>query len=69
MIILAVHLNELRLKVGADLGKDRPQPVDGVAVEHITAILRHKDQMDVHLENAVPTMPNIVVIAHRPNYN
>ncbi|WP_348529977.1 transposase [Methylocaldum sp. RMAD-M] len=24
--------------------------------------------MDVHLENAVPSMPNIVVIAHRPNY-
>ena len=69
MIILAVHLNELRLKVGADLGKDRPQPLDGVGVEHIAAILRHKDQMDVHLENAVPTVPNIFVISHRPKYH
>src|SRR5690625_7613157 len=25
--------------------------------------------MDMHLKNAVSSMPNIVVVAHRPNYN
>lgn len=66
MIVLAVHLNELRIKVGAGLGKDDSKPLNGVAIEHSAAIFRHKDQMDVHLENAVPSMSNIVVIAHRP---
>jgi len=42
--------------------------MDGIAVEHPAAIFRHKDQMDVHLKNAVPSVSNIVVIAHRPNY-
>jgi putative transposase len=39
---------------------------DGVAVEHSTAVFRHKDQMDVYLENTVPSMPNSVVSAHTP---
>jgi hypothetical protein len=28
----------LRLEVSADLGEDHAQPVDGVAVEHVTAV-------------------------------
>ncbi|TQO04913.1 UNVERIFIED_ORG: hypothetical protein FHU01_4524 [Citrobacter freundii] len=36
------------------------------AVEHFVALFRHKDQMDVHLKNAVSSASNIVVIAHRP---
>ena len=47
MIVLAVHLNQLRLEVGADLGEDHSQPVDGVAVEYVAAILSHKDQVDM----------------------
>jgi hypothetical protein len=39
---------------------------DGVAIEHSAAIFRYKDQVDVHLENAVPPVSNIVVIAHIP---
>lgn len=66
MIILAVHLDQLRLEIGTGLGEDDAQSVDGVAVEHFATVLRHKDQVDVHLENAVPPMPYIVVIAHRP---
>ncbi len=66
MIVLAVQLDQLRLEVGAGFGEDDAQPVDGVAVENVATILRHKDQVDVHLENAVPPMPYIVVIAHRP---
>src|SRR5690606_13833719 len=53
----------------ADLGEDRAQPVDGVAIEYPAAIFRYKDQMDMHLKNAVSSMPNIVVVSHRPNYN
>src|SRR5690606_39836376 len=60
VIVLAVHLDQLRLEVGADLGEDRAQPVDGVAIEYPAAIFRYKDQMDMHLKNAVSSMPNLV---------
>ena len=59
-MVLAVHLDQLCLDVGAGFGEDDPQPFDGVAAEHFTAILCSKGQVNVHLENAVPSMPNIV---------
>ena len=68
MIVLTVHLDQLRLEIGADLAEDHTETVDGIAIEYPAAIFRHKDQMDVYLENTVPPTPNIVVIAHRPNY-
>ena len=69
IIVFAVHLDQLSLEIGADIGEDGAQPIDGVAIEHLAAILRHKDQMDMHLKNTVPSAPNIVVYAHRPNYD
>jgi putative transposase len=66
MIVLAVHLNQIGLEVAAELRKNGAKPLDGVAVEYAASIFRDKDQMDVHLENAVPSMSNIVIIAHRP---
>jgi putative transposase len=68
MVILAVHLDQLRLEADADLGEDVPQPLDGIVIEYLAAIFRHKDQMDVHIKNAVSPVSNIVVVAHRPNY-
>ena len=65
MIILAIHLDELRLKVGAGPGTDGTQATDGVAIEYFAAIFRHKDPMDVHLKNAVHSVSNTVVIADR----
>ena len=49
MIIFAIHLDGLRLKVGAGPGTDGTQATDGVAIEYFAAIVRHKDPMDVHL--------------------
>lgn len=68
MIVIAVHLDQFCLEVGADLGGDRAKPVDGVGIEHSAAIFRYKDQMHVHLENTMPTVPNNIVAGHRPNY-
>jgi hypothetical protein len=45
------------------------EPLNSIAIEHFAAIFRHKDQMDVHLKNAVPSSTNIIVFCHRPNYN
>lgn len=62
MIVLAVHLDQMRLVIGADLGEDVAQPVDGIVVEPSAAVLRHKDQVDVHLKNTVPI---VLLAAHR----
>ena len=53
MIVLAVHRDQLRLEVGAGLGEDGSRAGDGVAIEHRAANFDHKDQVHVHLENAV----------------
>ena len=47
MIVLAVHLEQLCLEVGADLGEDRAQPFKGIVVKHAGAVLGEKDQVDV----------------------
>lgn len=69
MVALAVHLDQGRLKVRADLDEHPAQAIYRIAFEHFAPIFCQKDQMDVHLENAVPTMPNFVVVAHRPKDN
>ncbi len=61
MIALIIHLDQLRLEVGAGLGEDGAQAADGVAIEHSAAIFRHKDPMDMHVKNAVSSEPNVVV--------
>jgi len=66
MIVLPVHLNQLRLEVGADIREDGSQALDGVGIEYLATIFRHKDQVNVHLKNTMPSMPNIVFIVHRP---
>lgn len=69
MVGLAVHLDQVCLEVGADFGEHRSQSGDGDAIEDVAAVLGHKDQMHMHLENAVPAMSNVIAIRHRPNYN
>ncbi|AKX44257.1 hypothetical protein AKN87_03475 [Thiopseudomonas alkaliphila] len=66
MIVLAVHFDQLRLEVGAGLGKDGAQPTEGVAIEHSAAVFHHKDQMDVYLKSTVPSLSSVVVIAYGP---
>ena len=68
MVILAIELDQFRLKVGADAGKDATQIVENFLGEHIAAVFGHKDQMRMHQENAMSAVANIVVVAHRPNY-
>ena len=44
----------MRLEVDADLGEDRPQPVDGITIEHPVAILGYKNQMNMQVKHTVP---------------
>jgi len=68
VIIFSVHLDQFRVEIGADLGEDRSQMSDGIAIERFAAVFGDKDQMNMHLEYAVSSVPNIVVIYHRPSY-
>ena len=68
MVTLAVHLDQLSLKVRTNPGKQFAQTVDSLLVEYFAPIFRHKDQMNVHVKNTMPSTSNIVVFFHRPNY-
>ena len=69
MISLPVDLDQHRRKVLADLGEDRPQFLKDLAVEDTAAAFRYEDQMDMHCEDAVPTVPKILAFHHRPDDN
>lgn len=66
MVILAVHLDQRCFEVCADSPEHAAQPFNRIAIEYFAPVFRHKDQMDVHLKNAMPAMSNIVVFFHRP---
>ena len=56
----AVHLDQLRLEVGTSLFKHDFEPLDGVSVKHLSAILCDEDQVDVQCEDAMPAVTYIV---------
>ena len=44
---LAVHFNQLRLEVQADLLENDFEPMDGVSVKYLSSVLCDEDQMDM----------------------
>ena len=69
VIVFSIELNQFSLEVSTNTCEDATQVVDHLFGEHTSPVLGHKDQMHMHFKNAVPSFSNIVVIAHRPNYN
>ena len=69
MVIFTTELHQFRLEIPAHAGKNAPQVIQHFFGEHFAAVFGHKDQVDVHQKDTVPSMPNIIVISHRPNYN
>jgi len=53
MVVLAVKLHQLRLEVGTDAGGDETQVVKNRFTEHLATIFCDKDQVNMHLENAM----------------
>lgn len=64
MVIFAIELRQLRLEVG----EDATQVVQYHFGEDAAPILGDKDQVNVHQENAMPAVANVVVVTHRPPY-
>jgi len=57
VIVLAVALNQVRLEIMADLGKDAFQVVDRGFGQHVTPVFRNEDQMNVKHVDDMPACP------------
>ena len=68
VIILAIHLNQFGVEVGAYRGEYAFGVVQNGRREHAAAVFCDEDQMDVQCENAVPASTMGIVIDHRPMY-
>lgn len=53
VVVFAVHLDKRSFKIITNFCEDSPQQVVSLAVQNSPAILGHKDQMNVYLENAM----------------
>ena len=67
LVDLAMHLYQLGFKISTDLVEDGFEPVESLGVEYLCPILRHEDQMNMKLRDAMPTLPNLSCDWHRPN--
>ena len=67
MDILPVKLHQFRVEVLADGGEDAAQIGQHLAGEYTTSVFGHKDQVNMQVKNAMPTMPYLVCIGHRPS--
>ena len=52
MIVLAVHFDQLRLKVFAYVGEVQTQLLDGISIKHMSPACCYKDPKNVHYKNA-----------------
>jgi hypothetical protein len=68
VVVLAIARPKLGAKIGADFGKDGSDFLDGRAIEYMSTIFCHKDQVDMKHENAGSAATNVTCNAHRPNY-
>ena len=67
MVMFPVEFHQFRFKIMADPGEYSPQVVNDLFGEHATAVFGHKDQVDMHLKNAMSSVSYFVVFSHRPS--
>jgi hypothetical protein len=67
MMVFAIHLRQLGFEVGANLGKQQPQAVEGVSVEDPVSILGDKDQVDMQCRNTMSATIKFFTDPHRPS--
>jgi hypothetical protein len=58
---ITMQLDQGGPEVDRDLGEDRPERLDGFAIQAAPAVLAHKDQRDVHCGHTVPAVSKILV--------
>jgi len=58
VVVFAIHLDQLRLEIVADIGEDGTKASDSISVKYPISVFCDKDQMDVKLKHAVSTVSN-----------
>ena len=58
VVVFAIHLDQLRLEIVADLAEDGTKASDSISVQYPISVFCDEDQMDVKLKHAVSTVSN-----------
>ena len=58
VVVFAIHLDQLRLEIVADLAEDGTKASDSISVQCPRSVFCDEDQMDVKLKHAVSTVSN-----------
>ena len=66
VVILAIKVNPLGFKIDTHGCEDSLKVFQNGFCEYAASVFSHKDQMHMHLEDAVPPLSNFIIIAHRP---
>jgi len=56
--VFAIHLDQLRLEIVADVAEDGTKASDSISVQYPISVFCDEDQMDVKLKHAVSTVSN-----------
>lgn len=67
MVMLTIEFHQLRLKVGTDPSEDTSQVFNHFFGKHATTVFGNKDQVNMHLKNAMSALSYFVVFLHRPS--
>ena len=54
--VFAIHLDQLRLEIVADVAEDGTKARDSISVQYPISVFCDEDQMDVKLKHAVSTV-------------
>ncbi len=66
VVILAIKFNQLGFKIDTHACEDSLKVFQNGFCEYAASVFGHKDQMHMHLENAVSPLSDFIIIAHRP---
>jgi hypothetical protein len=59
MIAFAIEFHEFSIEVPTDIGEDVTHVLKCGLAEHASAVLSHKDQVDMHIECTMTAMSDI----------
>jgi len=55
-VAFAVHLHQLRFEIARNVGENGTKTVYSISIQHPGSILCDKDQVNVKLKHAIPTV-------------
>ena len=59
VVVFAVHLNQRRFKIVANVGENGTKTVEGIFVKDPISVLCDKDQVNMKLKHAMSAVSNV----------